>query len=79
MIRDILTRFKQRLLNGDYDNKDILLPLLTSDEINYIEAEIDNAAQAQEKKYTEERKIRLKKAASLVQKYPEEKELFETY
>lgn len=46
MIKDVLFRFKKRLTNGDYDGEDNGLPLLTSDEINYIETEIDRAEEA---------------------------------
>lgn len=79
MMRDVLFRFKKRLLNGDYDCKDNVSPLLTSSEINYIEVEIDKAKKAAERKRIEERDFRLKRAAFLIQKYPEQKELFATY
>lgn len=75
MLRDVLFRFKKRLMNGDYDCKDNVSALLTSDEINYIEAEIDKAKKAEERKRTEERNARLIRAASLISKYPDEEPL----
>lgn len=79
MIRKVLIRFKGHLLNGDYDCKDNILPLLTTDEINYIKTKINEVKQEEERRYAKNCKGRLKKAASLIEKYPEEKELFEIY
>ncbi len=79
MMKNVLIRFKKCLQNGSYDCKDDISPLLTSDEINYIEKEIQKTRLLEERKNTEERNDRLKKAAVLIQKYPEEKELFATY
>ncbi len=79
LMKDVLIRFKKRLIDGAYDCVDNLSPLLTSDEINYIEKEIQQTNQLEEKKYDEERNARLKKASALMQKYPEETELFATH
>lgn len=78
IMKDVLIRFRTRLLNGVYDGKDNLAPLLTPGEINYIEKEIQKAERLEEKKRNEERDARLKKASALIQKYPEEKDLFAT-
>lgn len=79
MMKDVLIRFRKGLQNGSYHCKDDISPLLTPDEINYIEKEIQRTKLLEEKKQNEERSERLKKAAFLIQKYPEEKELFATY
>lgn len=65
MMKDILIRFKKRLIAGEYDCKDNLQPLLTPGEINYIEKKIRQAEQSEEKRRNEERNARLKKAAAL--------------
>ena len=79
MIRNLLIRFKKRLLNGDYDCKDNILPLLTTDEINCIETKSNKAEKAEKRKCARDCKMGLKKADSLIKKYPKEKKLFETY
>lgn len=76
LAKAVLTRFRKRLLDGAYDRKDNLLPLLTPDENNYIEKEIQKAKRLEEKKHMEERKARMKKASALIQKHPDKKELF---
>ena len=79
MMRDVLVRFKKRLLQGAYDSKEDVLPLLTSNEINYIENEIKKLKQAEERKHNEERNARLKKAAALIDQYPNEEFFFFFY
>ncbi len=79
MMKDVLARFRKRLLQGSYDCKEDVLPLLTSNEINYIENEIKKAKRAEERKHNEERNARLKKAAALIAQYPNEKSLLATY
>lgn len=61
MIRNVLIRFKKRLLNGDYDCKDNILPLLTTDEINYIETKSNKAEKAEKRKCARDCKMGLKK------------------
>lgn len=79
MMKDVLIRFKDRLLKGAYDCKDNISPLLTSDEVNYIEKEIKKAKQLEERKRIKEHNARLEMAAALIQKYPKEKDLFAAY
>lgn len=79
MLRDVLLRFRKRLVDGDYDGKDTIFPLLTPGEINYIEKQQVNAQKRQERKEAEKRMARLKKAFSLIQKYPEYEDLFSVY
>jgi len=79
LMKDVLIRFKKRLIDGAYDCKDNLSPLLTSDEINYIEKEIQKAKQLEEKKRNEEHNARLKKAAALIAKYPNEESFLAAY
>ncbi len=79
MMRDVLIRFRKRLLQGAYDCKENVLPLLTSNEINYIENEIKKSKQAEERKHNEERNARLKKAAALIAQYPNEESLLAAY
>ena len=56
-----------------------MLPLLTSNEINYIENEIKKSKQAEERKHNEERNARLKKATALIAQYPNEESLLAAY
>ncbi|MGN0272459.1 MAG: hypothetical protein ACI4DL_06820 [Lachnospiraceae bacterium] len=79
MMKDVLIRFRKRLQNGLYDRKDDISPLLTLDEINYIEKEIKKAQQLEKRKYNAERDARLKRATTLIAKYPNEMSLFATY
>ena len=79
MMRDVLVRFRKRLLQGAYDCKENVLPLLTSNEINYIENEIKKSKQAEERKHNEERNARLKKATALIAQYPNEESLLAAY
>lgn len=75
MMRVVLLRFRKRLLQGAYDCKEDVLPLLTSNEITYIENEIKKSKQAEVRKCNEEQNARLKKAATLIAQYPNEKSL----
>ena len=79
MMKDVLIRFRKRLLQGAYDYKENVLPLLTSNEINYIENEIKKSKQAEERKHNEEHNARLKKAAALIAQYPNEESLLVAY
>lgn len=79
MLRDILLRFKSRLINGKYDCTENLIPLLTENEIDYIEKQSKMKKQFEEKQRQEQCNIRSQKAVALIQKYPEYSELFATY
>ncbi len=62
-----------------YGEGEGVLPLLTSNEINFIENEIKKAKQSEEKKRNEERNARLKKAAALIAQYPNGEALLSAY
>lgn len=79
MLRDVLLRFKSRLINGKYDCTENLTPLLTENEINYIEKQIKKNSRFEEQKRNEQRRIRSQKALALSKKHPEHSELFATY
>ena len=78
-LKKILVRFKARMENGDYNSVDHLLPLLTESERKHIEDRI--LAEQRERERNEERKQqeRLKKAAPLIAKYPDEESLLAIY
>lgn len=79
MVKDVLIRFRKRLQSGAYDCEDNLLPLLTTDEIKHIENAMNNALRLEERKRNEERNARLKQAAALIDKYPDEGSLLAAY
>lgn len=79
LMKDVLVRFKKRLLNGVYDCKENFPPLLTPGEIDCIEKEIQKAKRLEERKRNKERDARMKKASALIQKHPGKKELIATY
>lgn len=68
MLKKALVRFRTRLQNGEYDNFEQLAPLLTPDEIDYIEEHIRMEEAEQEQHREKERKKRLEKAATLIKK-----------
>ena len=74
-LKEVLVRFKMRLENGDYDCVDNLSPLLTERERKHIKER--TLVEQRECEYYQEQKRqeRLKKAATLVAKYPDEKSL----
>ena len=76
MLKSILKRFKDSMSSGKYDDKDKITPLLTTSEIEYIEEQEKKEKLLQEERYKAERAERIKRAAKLIQKYPEHKELF---
>lgn len=78
-LKKILVRFKARMENGDYNSVDHLLPLLTESERKHIEDRI--LAEQRERERNEERKRqeRIKKAAALIAKYPDEESLLALY
>lgn len=67
------------MISGVYDCKNNLSPLLTSDEISYIEKAIQQARQLEEQKCNEKYNNRLKKAAKLIAKYPNEEAFLAKY
>lgn len=79
ILKKVLVRFRTRLQNGEYDNFEQSVPLLTPDEIDYIEKQICIEKAAQEQNREKERTKRLEQAAALIKKYPSEKDLFGLY
>lgn len=79
MIKSILKRFKSSLTSGKYDNKDQIMPLLTASEIEYIEEQEKKQKQREEERRKASQAERTKKAANLIQEYPEYKEMFALY
>lgn len=78
-LKEILVRFKTRMENGDYDCVEHLLPLLTKGEIRHIEDRILAEQHERERCEEQKRKERLKKAAALIAKYPDEESLLALY
>ena len=79
MLKEVLIRFRTRLQNGGYDNFEQLAPLLTPNEIAYIEKQIHTEEAEQKKRQEKERGERLKKASALIKKFPDKKILFGAY
>ena len=78
-LKEVLARFKTRMENGDYDCVEHLSPLLTKDESRHIEERILAKQHECERCEEQKRQERLKKAASLIAKYPNEESLLATY
>ncbi len=76
-LKKILVRFKARMENGDYNSVDHLLPLLTESERKHIEDRI--LAEQRERNEERKRQERIKKAAALIAKYPDEESLLAAY
>ena len=75
-LRNVLIRFKDRFLNGDYANdKEKIYPLLTENEINIINKRIKQDEDNKNKLIKQERQERAKKASRLIEKYPKHKDL----
>jgi len=79
MVKAVLIRFKKLLQKGYYDNPQNLKPLLTENEINYIKKRIRREKQEHDLKVKTEREARLKKAANLISKYPDAKDILGAY
>lgn len=78
-LKKVLVRFRTRLQNGGYDNFEQLAPLLTPNEIAYIEKQIHTEEAEQKKRQEKERRERLKKASALIKKFPDKENLFGAY
>ncbi|MCM1120839.1 MAG: hypothetical protein NC543_15955 [bacterium] len=79
MLREVLIRFRTRLQNGGYDNFEQLAPLLTPNEITYIEKQVHKEEAEQKKRQEKERRERLKKTSALIKKFPDKENLFSAY
>lgn len=69
LLTTVLTRFKDRLISGSYDDTKKISPLLTDDECSYIEQQKAIESRQQELRWQKEQEHRLKKAAALIRKY----------
>lgn len=78
-LKEILSRFKVRMENGNYDCVDHLLPLLTKDESRRIEERILAEECECERCKEQKRQERIKKAAVLIVKYPDKESLLALY
>ncbi len=78
-LKKILVRFKARMENGDYNSVDHLLPLLTESERKHIEDRILAEQRERERNEERNRQERIKKAAALIAKYPDEESLLAAY
>ncbi len=78
-LKEVLVRFKTRMENGDYDCVEHLSPLLTKDESRHIEDRILAEQYECERCERQKRQERLKKAAALIAKYPDEESLLAIY
>ena len=78
-LKEVLVRFKTRMENGDYDCVEHLSPLLTKDESRHIEDRVLAEQHECERCEGQKRQERLKKAAALIAKYPDEESLLAIY
>ena len=77
-LKEILTRFKTRMENGDYDCVEHLSPLLTKNESKHIEDRIFAERCERERCEGQKRQELLRKAAALIAKYPDKKSFLAT-
>lgn len=78
-IKEVLIRFKTRFERGDYEHVDHLMPLLTENEATLIEQRILSKQLEDEQRDKLHQQDRLKKAAVLIKKYPNKKDLLAVY
>ena len=71
-IKAVLTRFLERYENGEYKGKEALPPLLTEDEIRFIETAKANAEKEREERWKKEEQERIKKASALLERCPDD-------
>lgn len=82
MLAAVLTRFKEQLQSGKYDDTEHINPLLTKDEQSYIRQQKILEEENQEKQRKKDREAKAIKAAALIKKYQNNehlKELVTTY
>lgn len=78
-IKEVLIRFKTHFEKGDYEHVDHLMPLLTENEATLIEQRILSKQLEDEQRDKLHQQDRLKKAAVLIKKYPNKKDLLAVY
>lgn len=75
MLKVILLRFKKNLQSGQYDNKNQIKALLTTDECDFIDNQKDLATKERKQTYEKERAEKNQKAAALLKKYQNDEHL----
>lgn len=69
MLAAVLTRFKEQLQGGSYDNLQQIKPLLTEEEQKFIRQQQTLEMETRERQWQKDKEERTKKAAALLQKY----------
>ena len=77
MLAAVLTRFKEQLQSGRYDNTENINPLLTEDEQSYIRQQKILERENQERQWKKDREDKAVKATALIQKYQDNEYLKE--
>lgn len=77
MLAAVLTRFKEQLQSGRYDNTENINPLLTEDEQSYIREQQILEREIQERRWKKEREAKAVKATALIKKYQDNEYLKE--
>ena len=75
MLAAVLTRFKEHLQNGDYDDAKHIAPLLTEDEQSYIKQQQILERENQEQQWQKDREDKTIKAAALMQKHQDNEDI----
>lgn len=75
MLAAVLTRFKEYLQNGDYDDTKHIASLLTEDEQYYIKQQQSLERENQEQQWQKDRENKTIKAAALIQKYKDNEDM----
>lgn len=75
MLAAVLTRFKENLQNGNYDDTNHIVPLLTEDEQSYIRQQQSMERENQERQWQKDREDKAIKAASLIKKYQDNEDI----
>ena len=75
MLAAVLTRFKEHLQNGAYDETKHIASLLTEDEQSYIKQQQSRERENQEQQWQKDRESKTIKAAALIQKYQDNEDM----
>lgn len=75
MLATVLTRFKEHLQNGIYDDTRHIAPILTEDEQSYIKQQQILERENQERQWQKDREDKAIKAAVLIQKYQDNEDI----
>jgi hypothetical protein len=75
MLAAVLTRFKEHLQNGAYDDTKHIASLLTEDEQSYIKQQQSRERENQEQQWQKDRESKTIKAAALIQKYQDNEDM----